>query len=977
MDYGVKFDILINEVAASTALSKFSKTVQIEVPKIIQNLNRIAVPLEKIAAQINIINSTKLSLNTAPASAKIKALKAEVKLLQTQLKATGNAVGGIGAGAAVGASGMRGRRGLVAPSARIPQAGVNMSQLRKNLLPNATFAGVGVPLAAMGVTAMAVGGISYLMKESAKFEDTMVAVQNILRSTDKDASTFESRFASMAKNVRQVGIDTKYSSTDVAEATKYLAMAGMNIETIDKSMMPIANLAALSDAPLDKMADVVTNIMTGFKISADSMGAVSDVLASAVTRSNTTVLEMAEGFKFSAGAMSLTGTSFHEGAAALGVLSNAGIKGTVAGTGLRAMFIRMIKPTKKAQETLDRLGISFTKVGDNGKEMFKPIEQIFQEFRDSKASAEDMYTIFDKIAGTPAVNLLENLGKFREMVLASKIAGGTAAYYAAERMKTAVGLTDQIGSKLEDLGLKAYQSIEKYLISLLGDISNFLSTSESEEVFMSFAKNFRVFTETVIDFTKFVYNNWDYLKWLLGGTFVFSKVNAVFTTLVNTFRLFPSVLAPVAAAAGQAATATGGFGMALNSLKAGGIIGLASIAVTNLGLIGYSLWSTGRDADQLYDKLDDPSVDFIALKNAMNALDGVKSSADEASDAVRTLTDKAFEAAPARKGLGWQLFDRVLNVYESGVVGKGFLKTALGIAGPLGGVASGLLGGAEALGADPAKAGRGFMRSMGVYDEALEKSLLYQTNKNAGAYLKDIQKNALGDDKTSAIAAISDLSVKASEWRNKAKTREPFSETSEIASYDKRVGISKEYADTMVKLYESQMELGEVRKMLVSPQKFEVEKGFQELGILGKEGIRAMMKPGTDIPDPGKVVEFMTKASKKQVGSAIIENAVKTFGFAEALKTDITVDKEYQPTIRSLGMEDEFGNLGGGGGSGSGGNYSGTGKMKSQSNRNIIVNIENLLNIETAELLEGRDHIKDILVQTLTDAIKDTEISYQ
>lgn len=75
-------------------------------------------------------------------------------------------------------------------------------------------------------------------------------------------------------------------------------------------------------------------------------------------------------------------------------------------------------------------------------------------------------------------------------------------------------------------------------------------------------------------------------------------------------------------------------------------------------------------------------------------------------------------------------------------------------------------------------------------------------------------------------------------------------------------------------------------------------------------------------------------------------------------------------------MEDEFSGLGGGG-SGSGGNYSGTGKMKSQSNRNIIVNIENLLNIETAELLEGRDHIKDILVQTLTDAIKDTEISYQ
>ena len=82
MDYGVKFDILINEVAASTALTKFSNTVQVEVPKIIANLSKIKVPLADLSKSIAAINvelktlsNTKLRLNTREASLKITDLK--------------------------------------------------------------------------------------------------------------------------------------------------------------------------------------------------------------------------------------------------------------------------------------------------------------------------------------------------------------------------------------------------------------------------------------------------------------------------------------------------------------------------------------------------------------------------------------------------------------------------------------------------------------------------------------------------------------------------------------------------------------------------------------------------------------------------------------------------------------------------------------------------------------------------------------
>lgn len=973
MDYGVKFDILINEVAASTALSKFSKTVQIEVPKIIQNLNRIAVPLEKIAAQINIINSTKLSLNTAPASAKIKALKAEVKSLQTQLKATGNAVGGIGAGAAAGATGMRGRRGLVAPSARVPQAGVNMSKIRKSLLPNATFAGVGVPLAAMGVTAMAVGGVAYLMKESAKFEDVMQNVRNVLRSTDKDASTFMERFQLMSKHVRQVGIDTKYSSTDVAEATKYLAMAGMNMETIDKSMMPIANIATLSDAPLDRIADVVTNIMAGFKITADSMGGVSDVLASTVTRSNTNVMELAEGFKFAAGAMSLANISFHEGASALGILSNAGIKGTVAGTGMRSMIIRMIKPTKKAQETLDRLGVSFINVDKNGKQSFKTLEDIFQQFRDKKATAQDMYTIFDKIAGTPAVNLLENLEKFKELSLASQVSGGTAAYLAAEKMKTAVGLTDQIGSKLEDLGLKAYQNIEKYLIKLLSGISEFLGSSEAESIFIGFARGFRIFTETVIDFTKFIYNNWDALKWLIGGTFVFTKVNAIITTLASTFRILPGVLTPVATAAVTAGTAMGGaassastFASALAPLKIAAITAAFSGFLTIAGLSAYKLWTTKKEAEQLFETLDNPSTKFRTLEQAQIALSAVRDIANETTGAIMTLTDKAFEAAPAKSGWGWHIFDTATEGIAQITDWLAEVQVLPGQKANMQAISRGVRSGSRSL-----------MESSGVYDEALKKTTGTQVTKNIENLMQDVQKVAFSGDTKAYAGVDKTLSSKIDQWKKESEKRKSFADLSTSIPLETRVGMSKEYASDMLSQYRDQYEfISSTRQMISSGLKYEAERGFMGLGVLGKGGVNSLMKPGTNVPDPEKVVRFMTDASKANVSKELIDKAVKTFGLGGALSTDIKVDKDYQTQIKTMGMEDEFSGLGGGGTS-IGGGYSGTGKMKAQSNRNIIVNIENLLNIETAELLEGKEHIKDIIVQTLTDSIKDVEISYQ
>ena len=210
-------------------------------------------------------------------------------------------------------------------------------------------------------------GYSLIRSELTKaidYSNIMESAHSILRVADSDLKTFETRFDSMARHVRKIGIDTKYTAVEIAGAVKYLSMAGMNIETINKSIRPITNLALIGDNDVSYIADLATNIMAGYDIHNDSMDSVADIISSTISRSNVNIVEMAESYKMAAGYLRMAGVDFTESSAAIGLLGNMGLKGTLAGTSLRALSTRFAKPTKEAQEVLDRLGIRFTEMRD-------------------------------------------------------------------------------------------------------------------------------------------------------------------------------------------------------------------------------------------------------------------------------------------------------------------------------------------------------------------------------------------------------------------------------------------------------------------------------------------------------------------------------------------------------------------------------------------------------------------------------------
>lgn len=163
------------------------------------------------------------------------------------------------------------------------------------------------------------------------------------------------------------------------------------------------------------------------------MGSVADILASTVSRSNVNVMEMAESYKMAAGYMRMAGVEFTESAAAIGILGNMGVKGTMAGTSLRAMATRFAKPTRESQKVLDRLGVKFTEYRDiYGKqvEKLRPLADIFEDLNKKGATVGDMQAIFGKIGGNAAMMFVRNYDQLRTLTVQNRGSHGISSELA-------------------------------------------------------------------------------------------------------------------------------------------------------------------------------------------------------------------------------------------------------------------------------------------------------------------------------------------------------------------------------------------------------------------------------------------------------------------------------------------------------------------------------------------------------------------
>ncbi len=313
--------------------------------------------------------------------------------------------------------------------------------------------GVAVGTATTGLTVMS----TYALKVGSDFEAGMSKVQAISGATREEIDR-------LTEKAKEMGAKTKFSATESAEAFQYMAMAGWKTEDMLNGIEGIMNLASASGENLASVSDIVTDALTAFGLQANDSAHFADVLAKASSNSNTNVGLMGATFKYVAPIAGSMKYSIEDTAVAIGLMANAGIKGEQAGTALRAMLTRLVKPPKEASEALKQLNIT-TKNSDG---TMKPLSQTLQELRTKFAGLTDSQkaSYASSIAGTEAmsgmlaiVNASED--DFKKLTREINNSDGATKEMADTMQNNLKGATTILGSNMESLGIAIYDKFKK------------------------------------------------------------------------------------------------------------------------------------------------------------------------------------------------------------------------------------------------------------------------------------------------------------------------------------------------------------------------------------------------------------------------------------------------------------------------------------------------------------------------------------
>lgn len=299
---------------------------------------------------------------------------------------------------------------------------------------------------------------------AAEYESAMSKVQAITGATSEDMERLKA-------TASKLGATTMFSAKQSADAMTYLGMAGWKTEQIIAGMPGLLDLAAASGADLATVADIVSDDLTAFGMSADQAGHMADVFAVASSNANTNVEMMGATFKYAAAVAGALGYSLEDVAVATGLMANAGIKGEQAGTSLRAVMTRLASPPKAAAAAMDQLGISIT----NADGTMKPFMQVMQECRASFAglNEEEKAQAASAIAGQEAMSgwlaiMNASEGDFAKLTDAVNNSDGAAKKMAETMQNNAKGAMTRLQSAMESIAI----SVGSAVLPILADLTD-------------------------------------------------------------------------------------------------------------------------------------------------------------------------------------------------------------------------------------------------------------------------------------------------------------------------------------------------------------------------------------------------------------------------------------------------------------------------------------------------------------------------
>lgn len=411
------------------------------------------------------------------------------------------------------------------------------------------------------------------------FEDSMLKVQSLSGAT-------ADQYQQLSDAALHYGSTTAWTSQNVADAMGYMALAGFDTNEILSATPGVLSLASASGEDLATVSDILTDAMTGFGDSASDATRYADVLATTQAKSNTTVGMLGEAFTY---VSSLAGTysySLEDVSTALGVMANAGVKGSMAGTSLSSVITRLGTNTSGARDAIEALGVQFYNTDGTA----RPLGDVIVDLCDATANmtTEQKASLASTVAGAEAQKgllaiLNQGSSAYTDLNQKLKESSGNADEMAGTLESGLGGAIRSLSSAWEGFKIKLAQKFEVPLSDLIHKFANFITDSAIPAL-----DNF------VSAITPVVTALGNFGKWMREGSagaellkFVIITVTTAFTAW-QTAAAAQSVWSKLVKGIGAAKTAFAALGTAMAANPFGAAIVIIMGVVTAL----VYLWNT-------------------------------------------------------------------------------------------------------------------------------------------------------------------------------------------------------------------------------------------------------------------------------------------------------------------------------------------------------------------------------------------------
>lgn len=322
-----------------------------------------------------------------------------------------------------------------------------------------------------GITAALSAGATAAATVGSSFEAAMSKVSAISGATGDSLQ-------SLTDKAKEMGAKTKFSASESAEALQYMAMAGWDTEAMLNGIDGIMSLAAADGLDLATTSDIVTDALTAFNLKASDSTHFADVLAKASSSANTNVSMLGESFKYVAPLAGTMGYSIEDVSLALGLMANASVKGSMAGTSLKTALSNLASPTQEMANVMSEYGISISDVEGNALPLIDVLKQLREKFSglSETEQAATASTLFGKDAMSGMLAIINaSESDFDNLTQNIYNADGAAQAMADTMQDNLQGQITILKSALEGLGIEIYEGMSAPLQEATVEAQNYVN----------------------------------------------------------------------------------------------------------------------------------------------------------------------------------------------------------------------------------------------------------------------------------------------------------------------------------------------------------------------------------------------------------------------------------------------------------------------------------------------------------------------